>query len=286
MKILYLSHRIPYPPNKGDKIRSFNEIKFLSQDHEIHLACTADDPADVKYEMELGRYCKKTAVEPIQKSICKAKTALHIFSGAPLSVGYFYSRKLQKTIDHWLSMHAYDAVLCFSSPMAEYLFRSPLIPPSHIPKQNSKFEIRNSKLVMDFCDVDSDKWLQYARQSPFPLNMIYGLEHRRLSAYETKITRCFDHSVFVSRQEADLFLQKHPQAKNVSVITNGVDDEYFAARPPGRPAAHLKPATRNPQPATRNPQPATRNPFFCSPAPWIIMPTRRESPGSAKKYTR
>ena len=62
MKILYLAHRIPYPPNKGDKIRSFNEIKYLSQRHEIHLACLADDPKDLKYENDLKDFCKTTNV--------------------------------------------------------------------------------------------------------------------------------------------------------------------------------------------------------------------------------
>lgn len=229
MKILYLSHRIPYPPNKGDKIRSFNEIKYLSNGHEIHLACIADDPADLKYENELNRYCQKVAVEQVNKLFSKGKSAIRILSNASLSVGYFYSNKLQTTINRWLSKYSYDAIICFSSPMAEYLFRSPLTPHPW------------PRLIMDFCDLDSDKWLQYAQKSHFPLNIVYKIENSRLLKYEKIINQRFDHSVFVSQQEADLLFQQYPQAKNVSVIPNGVDHEYF------------KPRTQNSEPRTQNP---------------------------------
>lgn len=95
MKILYIAHRIPYPPNKGDKIRSFNEIKYLSQMHEIHLACLADDPKDLKYEQDLKGFCKSTNVVLIDPKLAKLKSSIGLFSTKPLSVSYFYSRKLQ-----------------------------------------------------------------------------------------------------------------------------------------------------------------------------------------------
>ena len=127
MKILYLAHRIPYPPNKGDKIRSFNEIKYLSTSHEVHLACLADNPADLKYANDLKQYCKKVYVAPLNRTLAKVKSLISLFHNRALSVGYFYSKRLQTTISHWLSANPYDAIICFSSSMAEYLFRSPIL---------------------------------------------------------------------------------------------------------------------------------------------------------------
>ncbi len=127
MKILYIAHRIPYPPNKGDKIRSFNEIKYLSQKHEIHLTCLADDPKDLKYEEELKKYCKAVRVVLINPQLAKLKSIFYLLTKQPLTIPYFYSSKLQQTVDQLLSTNDYDAIFCFSSPMAEYVFRSRLL---------------------------------------------------------------------------------------------------------------------------------------------------------------
>jgi len=221
MKILYLCHRIPYPPNKGDKIRSFNEIKYLSTTHEVDLACLADDPGDLKYERDLKEYCKKICIAPLKPLKSKAKSLVSLASNRPLSVGYFYSGILQATVNHWLSSTSYDAIICFSSPMAEYILNQSTNQPIN----------QSTKLIMDFCDVDSDKWLQYSRDSVFPLSLAYRIESRLLLRYEKRINQHFDHSVFVSQQEAELFLRLYPEARNVTVIPNGVDYNYFSPKP-------------------------------------------------------
>ncbi len=213
MKILYLAHRIPYPPNKGDKIRSFNEIKHLSGSHEIDLACLVDDPADMQYESHLKRYCNKVFLEPLNATHAKLNGIAGALIGKPLSIGYFYSRSVQRTVDQWLSSAHYDCVICFSSPMAEYIFRS-------------KYAGR-TRLIMDFCDVDSDKWDQYAKQSSFPQSLVYASEKRRLARYERIIADSFQHCVFVSEKEAGLFKSNNPAVNNISVIPNGVDHNYF-----------------------------------------------------------
>ena len=132
MKILYLSHRIPYPPNKGDKIRSFNEIKYLTTNHEIHLACLADDPKDLKYEDDLKAFCKSTNVVLINPRLAKLKSIFYLLTKQPLTIPYFYSRKLQRTIDHLLMTIDFDVIFCFSSPMAEYVIRSKTLENRHI----------------------------------------------------------------------------------------------------------------------------------------------------------
>lgn len=234
MKILYLAHRIPYPPNKGDKIRSFNEIKYLSKKHEIHLACLADDPKDLKYENDLKNFCKTTNVILINPKIAKLKSSFYLFSKRPLSVPYFYSRKLQQTIDRLLSTNDYDAIFCFSSPMAEYVFKSRALSPQSMDQgqktNNYQPSTRNQQpnLIMDFVDVDSDKWTQYSKYARFPKSWIYALEGRRLAGYERNVSENFDHSILVTEAEKKIFKGKNPHIQNVSVIPNGVDLDYFS----------------------------------------------------------
>jgi glycosyltransferase involved in cell wall biosynthesis len=230
MRILYLAHRIPYPPSKGDKIRSFNEIKYLSKSHEIDLVCLADDPEDLHYQKELQEYCDRALVVPLRKTQAIPRGLACLATGKPLSAGYFFSSKIQQTVDRWLSMKDYHAIICFSSPMAEYLFSSPLLTYRFPHRQGygDKPIDRNPKLIMDFCDVDSDKWAQYAKLSSFPRSFLNGLESRKLAEYERKIAEQFDHSVFVSEKEAAIFKKQNPGIANIEVVPNGVDHEYFS----------------------------------------------------------
>ncbi|WP_022668874.1 TIGR03087 family PEP-CTERM/XrtA system glycosyltransferase [Desulfospira joergensenii] len=217
-KILYLCHRIPYPPNKGDKIRSFNEIKFLSKDHTIDLISLADDPNDLKYVQDLKKYCRKVKVFLLNKKVAKIKGILSLLYGKSISQGYFYQKNFQKRVDKWSDFEQYDAFICFSSPMAEYIFKL---------KKNRK-DVAGT-LIMDFCDLDSDKWIQYARKTPFPLNIVYKKEAFRLFEFEKKINKIFNKSVFVSKKEAALFIKRYPDAKDIQIISNGVDYQYFDA---------------------------------------------------------
>ena len=233
MKILYISHRIPYPPNKGDKIRSFNEIKYLSSFHEIDLAALVDNPADFRYESDLKKYCKEVMLAPLSPLKGKVRGLYWLLRDMPLSAGYFYSGSLQKKIDMLLSRNDYDAIVCFSSPMAEYLYASQFC--------NRLFSKKKyPRLIMDFCDLDSDKWRQYAQNSTFPMNLIYRMEYKFLLEYEKKINRTFDRSIFISQQEADLFYHLYPRGCNISVIPNGVDHQYFSPQGSPLPAPEKK----------------------------------------------
>ena len=244
MEILYLAHRIPYPPNKGDKIRSFNEIKHLAASHEVDLICLADSKSDLQYREDLKKICGKVFAAPLSTKRALLNGSLFLASGAPLSAGYFYVKEVQKTFDSWLAKHRYDAIICFSSPMAEYIFRSRVL---KTDQREKAFMIRHPtppRLLMDFCDVDSDKWKQYADTAPFPLSRMYALEHRRLSRYERQIADRFDASIFVSEKEAELFRAQNPDLNTIHVITNGVDQNYF------NPDLHFSdPFTRRPNPS-------------------------------------
>ena len=228
MKILYLAHRVPYPPNKGDKIRTFNEIRYLSQNHEIDLLALADDPNDLTHKKTLETYCNRVKLFGLNTWTSKINSLACLANPPrPLSVSYFYNKKLQACLNQWMAEKTYNAILCFSSPMAEYLFRCPVIKKTLNPcKPLSNGSL--PALIMDFCDVDSQKWHQYAANSRFPMSLVYGIESRRLLAYEKKINRLFHHSVLVSTHEVDVFINLNKKAQNLTAIPNGVDHDYFS----------------------------------------------------------
>lgn len=220
MHILYLCHRIPYPPNKGDKIRSFNEIQYLARKHTVDLVTLADDPADLAYAKDLETYCRTIRVFLLNKKTALINGGLSLVSGKSITQGYFYKKIFQKAVDTLTTKTRYDMLICFSSPMARYVF------------QAAKNPLNLARtLLMDFCDLDSDKWLQYAKKKPFPVNLLYRLEAARLLAFEKKINRSFHKSVFVSQKEADLFVKVFSEAANITVIPNGVDHWYFTSDP-------------------------------------------------------
>jgi polysaccharide biosynthesis protein PslH len=219
--LLYIAHRIPYPPNKGDKIRTFHEIKYLSQFFHIDLVTFADTPSDMIFEANLKKYCRQVHVFPLNPLWGKIKGLKSLLLGKSIAEGYFFDTRANKKIAVLLKKNTYQAVFCFSSPTAEYVFQNL----SDIPR-------KTTRLIMDFCDVDSDKWQQYAEKTRFPMNQLYRLEASRLLAYEKKINQSFDASIFVSENEADLFRQYVPEARNIVPVSNGVDFTYFSGQVP------------------------------------------------------
>jgi glycosyltransferase involved in cell wall biosynthesis len=215
MNILFLCHRIPFPPNKGDKIRSYNELKYLSKRHDIYLATTLDAISDKEYIDGLIPYCKEICAVHFNRNVGMVRRLLTLPS---FSVASFYSRQLQQYVDSVLTEKNIDTILCFCSSMAEYVFRSR----AFRSRKSSDF-----KLVLDFVDLDSDKWAQYAKYSKMPLSMIFSIENKRLFNYEIKINNTFDYSIFVSEREKRIFKNLYPSMQNVHVIPNGVDAYYF-----------------------------------------------------------
>jgi len=224
LKTLYISQRIPYPPNKGEKLRSFYQIKYLLENnHNIFLCCpyTTDD--------ELELFKQFTDQYGVSTQQCKlGPKLLRHFSGIAshkaLSISNFYSSRLQDIIDQLISQEAFHNIVCTSSSLAEYIFNS-----STLPKLNNR-----PKLIMDFMDLDSDKWRQYSESSTFPMKWIYKRESILLTRYEKKIYRFFDICFFVSKAEVDLFCQNNECTEKPLAIGNGIENESFtpAIHPP------------------------------------------------------
>jgi sugar transferase (PEP-CTERM/EpsH1 system associated) len=210
MNILFLAQRVPYPPNKGDKLRSFNEIKFLSQRHKISLVCLADNEKELQYESELKQYCHSVDIVFLPSYRSKIRSLLYMFSNVPLTLPYFYSKELQSIIHRKLQENTYDLIFAYCSSMAQYVEHV-----QHIPK------------VIDFVDVDSEKWAQYAFHAKFPYMYIYRRESKRLRKYEALIARTFQYCFFVSEKEVEDFQKLGYPCSTITPISNGVDTDMF-----------------------------------------------------------
>jgi sugar transferase (PEP-CTERM/EpsH1 system associated) len=213
MKILFLAHRIPYPPNKGDKIRSYNEVRVLAaRGHEIHLRAFADDPEDLEYQVELLRWCASVEVIPLRRWGRMLGAAAAALGGRSLSVGYYASRGMRKSVKRALAEHQFDAVFVYSSTMAQY------VPPN-----------LNSRTVADLVDIDSEKWRLYAERTAPPRSWAYRLDGRRLRRYEYEIVSRFAYTVVTTVREAALLdeLDEFTRRARLRAITNGVDLEEF-----------------------------------------------------------
>ena len=215
MNILYLAHRIPYPPNKGEKIRAWHQILHLAKNHAVHLVCMVDDPADLAHVSILEKYCTSVAVVYRNKTSALITAALALLTRKSLSVGAFYRQALAREITRKLHTELFDVIFVSSAAMAEYVMQVSALP-----------------RIIDFVDVDSEKWRQYAQHHGMPWSWLYGLEARRLAAYEAKIARTFHHVVLISPEEKRLFQQRVCD-RPIAVISNGVDLDYFVPRSVG-----------------------------------------------------
>lgn len=211
--VLLLVHRIPYPPNKGDKIRSYHLLKFLSDKHRVFTAAFVDDAADWQYQTVIEQLCVSCCLLTLSKIKALIRSALGIFTGTPLTLHYYRNSRMMKWVKDIVRSESIDYVVVFSSSMAQYI------------EADTYAGLRR---IIDFVDVDSDKWEQYSRKRKFPLSWVYHREAKLLRDYERKISLDFDVSAFVSRDEAELFKQMVPESKDkVSFYMNGVDLNYF-----------------------------------------------------------
>lgn len=205
-----MAHRIPYPPNKGDKIRSFNEIKFFGQRHEIHLLAFFDQHSDLAYADNLKSHCRSVTLVPLHSWPQRIRAARSLVIGEPWTLGYFKSRMMKTAVGDALRAHAFDLVFAFSSSMAPYARM-----------------IKNIPKVLDFVDSDACKWQQYAGFTRPPATWLYSHEARCLARFEKAMTEEFDRSVFVSPRETKHLANSRTQ-KKLSYIQNGIDLDFFA----------------------------------------------------------
>ena len=167
MKILFLCHRLPYPPKRGGKIRPFNMIRHLGRNHEVTVATLARTAGELAEGRELEQHCHELHVARIPAYAAWGRFVFHALTGYPSTFGYFYSPELARTVSRLLDTRHFDAILVHCSSMGPYVA-------SH----------RGCRRIMDFGDADSEKWREYARRGVGPRAWVHHLEARRLGQYE------------------------------------------------------------------------------------------------------
>jgi sugar transferase (PEP-CTERM/EpsH1 system associated) len=220
-RILFLVHRLPYPPNKGDKVRSYHLLRHLSAQHEVHLGTFIDDPDDEVHRAKVDGLCAQAYVGRLDANYARWRSLLGFVRGEPLTLPYHADAALRRWIRESMSRESFDAVIAFSSAMVQFV-------PEGLP------------FLVDFVDVDSAKWTQYASQRRWPLSWLYRREGRKLLEYERSVARRASASFFVTEKEVALFESLAPDCVGLSTaVGNGVDADYFAPDP-ARPSPFLE----------------------------------------------
>lgn len=219
MKILMLAHRLPFPPDKGDRIRSYHELMFLAARHEVWCASFVDSPEQLRFLPAMKSVCREAQAVCIPPVEGKVRGLASLMRGGTITEGYYRSRKMSRLLTDWCHRGAFDAVLAFSSSMASYALRVPA-----------------KRRVLDFCDLDSQKWLAYATDSIGPARIAYGMEGLRLAEQETRWIEQFDASVLITEHEAKP-LANQAAAGKLLIVGNGIKEveEHDLAPLPTRP---------------------------------------------------
>jgi sugar transferase (PEP-CTERM/EpsH1 system associated) len=206
-----LVHRVPYPPNRGDRIRSYHLLKHLAVEYDVHLATLCDEPVSADTVTALGRLCRRVEIAPVIGPVRWARAAWSLARGKTATEGLFRSPPLAGIVRKWASQTQFDAALVFCSSMLQYV---------EIP------ELDSVRTVVDLVDVDSQKWFDYADHAAGLKRQLFQLEGRRLRKLEQRAAERAAAVTLVSEAEAGLLRRVCPNDKTVA-IPNGVDLDYF-----------------------------------------------------------
>lgn len=202
MDILFLAHRAPFPPDRGDRIRSFNILKYLSARARVHLIAFTDDDAVMTNEHRA--MVDECVLVRRTKSQLRA-VAEALATGRPVSLTAFADRRIERAVDEMVARRRIDAVYAFSGQMAQYIPRTGRV------------------AIMDFVDLDSAKFAAYAEDASGPMRWMMRREARLLAGYERAVAGRAAASLFVSAAEAALL----PGSR---ALENGIDTVFYDPR--------------------------------------------------------
>jgi sugar transferase (PEP-CTERM/EpsH1 system associated) len=207
MRLFFLLPRVPYPTEKGDKLRAFHQITQLSKHHEIILCALNDGTLHDDAIPVLKKYVKAIHIIPLSKITVFFNIVKALFSGKPLQVGYFYNaasaRKIRKLIEETKPDH----IFCQLIRVAEYVKNIPI------------------KKTLDYQDVFSKGVERRLSTAPFYLKPFLQIEYNRLQNYEREAFDAFDNKIIISKPDRDLI--PHPDREKIIVVANGVDTGFF-----------------------------------------------------------
>ena len=212
-EILFLSHRLPFPPDRGDKIRSHHVLRRLASLAPVHVATFADDDADMVEEAELAALAKSYRL--VRRSVPLLLAGIQgLLRNEPASLPAFYSADLARYVARVLAEHPVETIYVFSGQMGQY------VPDGF-----------TGRVIVDFVDVDSAKFEAYAGKSRGAERWVHAREARLLQREERRLALRADHCLLISSAEAALFASRLPSLErevvSISVIGNGIDSQYF-----------------------------------------------------------
>jgi sugar transferase (PEP-CTERM/EpsH1 system associated) len=210
VKILYVCHRFPFPPKRGGKIRPFNMIRHLSARHEVHVASIARSMKEVEEGEGLAAHCASYDTGRVSNPVQTLRMLLRLPTTTPSSMAYFHSPRLADRIEALLASVRFDLIFVHCSSVAPYI-------------EN----VRGTPKILDFGDMDSQKWIEYARFKPFPLSLGYRLEGAKMERAEKRLARRFDLCTATTRAEWET-LESYGTGVASDWFPNGVDSDYFA----------------------------------------------------------
>jgi sugar transferase (PEP-CTERM/EpsH1 system associated) len=210
VKILYLCHRFPFPPKRGGKIRPFNMIRHFAQRNDVTVASLVRSDAEAAEGSGLAAHCRRYEMGRVSEPVQMLRMVARLPTPIPSSLGYFYSAPLARRIREMLARERFDLIFVHCSSVAQYV--------EHV---------RGTPKILDFGDMDSQKWLEYARYKPFPLSLGYALEGHKLEREERRVAGCFDVCTATTRAEWET-LEGYRTGVSTDWFPNGVDSEYFA----------------------------------------------------------
>ncbi len=210
--LLFISHCMPWPPNKGEKIRAWNILRHLSSKFHVHAGCVVDDPAAMSHLPRVLDICASAGAFPIDKARQKIRALLHARPGKPLMPDFYHAPALQAWVDDTASRVRIDAVYIYTVAMFPYAAGFAGVP-----------------RILDAVDIDSEKWAEYALKSRTPMRAVWAREARTLLAFERRAAAACDRTLFVSEPEAARFSALAPEvAGRVTAVENGVDLDRFS----------------------------------------------------------
>lgn len=211
MNILYLCHRFPYPPKRGGKIRPFNMIRHLqASGHQVTVCSLARSAAEAEEGAGIAPHCTAFHMGHVKEPLQFARMIMRLPLTTPSSMGYFYSSELAAKVNHLLASQRWDLIFVHCSSVAQYVEHV-----TDVPK------------ILDFGDMDSQKWLEYAHYKPFPLSLGYTLEGTKMLWAEKRLARRFDLCTATTRAEWQT-LNDYGTGAATDWFANGVDAQFFS----------------------------------------------------------
>ena len=210
--LLYLVHRLPYPPNKGDKVRSYHLLAHLAAKHRVFLGTFIDDPQDEAYVDKVRDLCADVYIARLSQRLSRLRSLRGLLRNEALKLPYYSDAGLRDWVERTVHAQPIDAAVVFSSAMAQYARG-----------------LEPRPVLVDFVDVDSAKWTQYAANHRWPLSWLYRREGERLLAFERSVAQRVTRSFFVTENETELFCRSAPECRDrVEAMSNGVDADFFS----------------------------------------------------------